>query len=170
LSEHSFSKQISYKLTTANLAMEIHNSVAHSSRTSSKCYSCTVIISPSAHIATPQTSASLVCLRLHHTAYGDLRSFAASTSLAAAISGLSISLFPNIRTLDPFSEPLNGFFNASLSFSVVVLWSDVSSSSSLIDLEVELDAFAAIGSVGGLVSMVTEYRFGWCKMLLGGYR
>jgi hypothetical protein len=107
----------------------------------------------------------------HNTAYGDLRSFATSTSLAAAISGLSISLFPNIRALEPFSEPLNGFFNASLSFSVVVLWSDVSlSSSSLVDLEVELDAFAAIGSVGGLVSMVTEYRFGWCKMLLGGYR
>jgi hypothetical protein len=47
------------------------------------------------------------------------------------------------------SEPLNGFFSASLSFSVVVLWSDVSSSlSSAVDLEVELDVFAAIGSVG----------------------
>jgi sulfite reductase alpha subunit-like flavoprotein len=59
LSKYSISKQISYKLTTANLAMKIHNSMAHSSHTLSKA------LLPQHHhfsfckqTTTPQTSPS----------------------------------------------------------------------------------------------------------------
>jgi hypothetical protein len=57
---------------------------------------------------------------LPRIAYGDLRSLDASTSFAAAISGLVISLLPSVCELVS-SELVNGFFIVSLSFSVVVL-------------------------------------------------
>lgn len=78
--------------------------------------------------------------------YGDLRSLAASTSFAAAISGLVISFLPSVCGSEDSSELPNGFFTASLSLSVVVLWSELSLSS--VDVEVDVDVSGAIGSVG----------------------
>jgi hypothetical protein len=80
--------------------------------------------------------------------YGDLRSLAARTSFAAAISGLVISLLPSVCELRLSSELLNGFFTASLSFSDVVFWSEVSSSLGEAEVDVEVEGFRAIGSVG----------------------
>jgi hypothetical protein len=75
--------------------------------------------------------------------YGDFRFLSARTSFAAAISGLVMSFSPNVCELEVLSELVNGFFTASLSFSVVVFWSELLSSS--VDVKVEVSG--AIGSM-----------------------
>lgn len=66
--------------------------------------------------------------------YGDFKSLAASTSFAAAISEEVISLLPSLCELsDEDDDEVKGFFTASLTFSVVVLWSVVSSAELLVE-------------------------------------
>jgi hypothetical protein len=79
--------------------------------------------------------------------YGDFRFLSARTSFAAAISGLVMSFSPNVCELEVLSELVNGFFTASLSFSVVVFWSELLSSSVDVEVDVEVEVSGAIGSM-----------------------
>jgi hypothetical protein len=116
--------KICYCVTTANHAIYYRNALENSFLTLNLCLGPATSSFVPLHSLYPfleyQHRLPATAVSLPRIAYSDLRSLDASTSFAAAISGLVISLLPSVCELVS-SELVNGFFIVSLSFSVVVL-------------------------------------------------